>query len=63
MQGYNDSPWPPDFSINIYAWGGEPTGHHVLCLVSLSDQLSDRSMMCISMHQADGENYKFISQQ
>lgn len=58
-QGYNDSPWPPGFSINIYVLGGEPTGRHVLFLVPLSNKLSDWSMMCISMHWADGENYKF----
>lgn len=40
-QGYNDSPWSPGFSINIYARSGEPTGRHVLCLVPLSNQLSD----------------------
>lgn len=40
-QGYNDSPWPPGFSINIYARSGEPTGRHVLRLVLLSNQLSD----------------------
>ncbi len=40
-QGYNDSPWPPGFSINIYGRNGEPTGRHVLRLVSLSNHLSD----------------------
>lgn len=54
-----DSPWPPCYSINIYAWGSEPTGRHIPCLVPLSNQLSDWSMMCISIHWADGENYKF----
>ncbi|CAG01360.1 unnamed protein product [Tetraodon nigroviridis] len=36
-----DSPWPPGFSINIHAWGSDPTGRHVLCLVPLSNQMSD----------------------
>lgn len=40
-QGYNDSPWSPGFSINIYVRSGEPTGRHVLHLVPLSNQLSD----------------------
>lgn len=50
-----DSPWPPGFSINIHAWGSDPTGRHVLCLVPLSNQMSDWSMMCISIQWADGE--------
>lgn len=54
-----DSPWPPGFSINIYAWGNDPTGRHVLCLVPLSNQMSDWSMMCISIQWADGGNYTF----
>lgn len=54
-----DSPWPPGFSINIYAWGSDPTGRHVLCLVPLSNQMSDWSMMCISIQWADGGNYTF----
>lgn len=54
-----DSPWPSGSPINIYAWGSDPTGRHVLCLVPLSNQMSDSSMMCISIQWADGGNYTF----